>query len=77
LGGGKKLKDFFMDEKVPRSLRHRIAILEIGGKVAWVVGYRVDDRFKVSEGTREVIHVQALPKEQEEGTRARIISQTK
>jgi len=77
LGGGKKLKDFFIDEKVPRSLRHRIAILEIGGKVAWVVGYRVDDRFKVSEGTREVIHVQALPKEQEEGTRARIISQTK
>ena len=77
LGGGKKLKDFFMDEKIPRSLRHRIAILEIGGRVAWVVGYRVDDRFKVSEGTREAIHVQALPKNQEEGTQARKISQIK
>ncbi len=77
LGGEKKLKDFFMDEKIPRSLRHRIAILEIGGRVAWVVGYRVDDRFKVSEGTREVIRVQALAKEQEDGTLARKISQIK
>ena len=77
LGGRKKLKDFFMDEKIPRSLRHRIAILDIGGRVAWVVGYRVDDRFKVSEGTREVIHVQALPKDKEEGTIARRISQIK
>ena len=66
-----------MDEKIPRSLRHRIAILEIGGRVAWVVGYRVDDRFKVSEGTREVIRVQALLKNQEEGTYARKISQIK
>lgn len=77
LGGEKKLKDFFIDEKIPRSLRHRIPILEIGGSVAWVVGYRVDDRFKVSEGTREVIRLEALPKDPGEGTRARKISQIK
>jgi tRNA(Ile)-lysidine synthase len=77
LGGGKKLKDFFRDEKIPRSLRHRIAILEIGGRVAWVVGYRVDDRFKVSEGTRDVICVHALATDHEEGTRTGKISQIK
>jgi len=77
LGGEKKLKDFFIDEKIPRSLRQRVAILEIGGRVAWVVGYRVDDRFKVSEGTRTVIRLQALPRDQGEGTWPRKISQIK
>jgi len=76
-GGWKKLKDFFSDEKIPRSLRRRIAILEIGGRVAWVVGYRVDDRFKVSEGTREVMSVQALATDHEEGTQTGKISQIK
>ncbi len=61
LGGEKKLKDFFIDQKIPRSLRNRIAILEIGGRIAWVVGHRVDERFKVSENTRTMIRVQALP----------------
>jgi tRNA(Ile)-lysidine synthase len=62
LGGEKKLKDFFMDEKIPRSLRRRIVILEIGGRVGWVVGLRIDDRFKVSEGTQTALHVQAFPR---------------
>jgi tRNA(Ile)-lysidine synthase len=43
----KKIKDFFIDEKIPRSLRHRIPLIDIGGKIAWVVGYRIDERFKV------------------------------
>ena len=66
LGGGKKLKDFYIDEKVPRSLRHRIPILEIGGRIGWVVGYRIDDRFKVSEKTRRIIRVQGVPHLQQE-----------
>ncbi len=61
LGGEKKIKDFFIDEKIPRSLRRRIAILEVGGQVAWVVGYRTDDRFKVSDETRATIRLQASP----------------
>jgi tRNA(Ile)-lysidine synthase len=68
LGGEKKLKDFFMDEKIPRSLRRRIVILEIGGRVGWVVGYRIDDRFKVSPGTRTALRVDAIPREPPGGT---------
>jgi tRNA(Ile)-lysidine synthase len=75
LGGEKKLKDFFMDEKIPRSLRSRIAILEVGGSVAWVVGHRVDERFRVSEGAREAIRVQVLAGHRQQGTRAKKISQ--
>jgi tRNA(Ile)-lysidine synthase len=68
LGGEKKLKDFFMDEKIPRSLRRRIVILEIGGRVGWVVGLRIDDRFKVSEGTQTALQVEAIPREPPGGT---------
>jgi tRNA(Ile)-lysidine synthase len=60
LGGEKKLKDFFIDEKIPRSLRRRIAILEVDGRVAWVVGYRIDDRFKISGQTGRVLKIEAI-----------------
>jgi tRNA(Ile)-lysidine synthase len=62
LGGEKKLKDFFMDEKIPRSLRRRIVILEIGGMVGWVVGYRIDDRFRVSGRTKTALRLEATPR---------------
>ena len=39
--GGKKLQDFFTDARVPRSLRDRVPLLVSGGRIAWVVGYRV------------------------------------
>lgn len=77
LGGEKKLKDFFMDEKVSRSLRRRIAILEVGGDVAWVIGRRIDDRFKVSEKTRRMIRIRALLNGALEGTLAGKMSQIK
>jgi tRNA(Ile)-lysidine synthase len=67
LGGEKSLKDFLADRKIPRSLRRRIAILDIAGRVGWVVGHRIDDRFKVSDQTRHVIRLQALAWE-ERGT---------
>ncbi len=77
LGGEKKIKDFFIDRKIPRSMRNRIAILEIGGKIAWVVGQAVDDRFKVTEETRSMLRVQALPFGREDGTPGRRIRQIK
>ena len=39
--GDKKLQDFFTDAKVPRSLRDRVPLLVSGGRIAWVVGYRI------------------------------------
>jgi tRNA(Ile)-lysidine synthase len=64
LGGEKKLKDFYIDEKIPRSLRRRIAILEIGGRIGWVVGYRIDDRFRLSPNSRWMIRVRAVELDQ-------------
>lgn len=50
--GCKKLQDFFVDEKVPRSQRDNIPILMCGNNIIWVVGYRIDERFKITENTK-------------------------
>lgn len=46
MGGTKKIKDFMIDEKIPKTKRNSVGILTINGDVAWVVGYRRDKRFK-------------------------------
>ncbi|MCL6471304.1 MAG: tRNA lysidine(34) synthetase TilS [Firmicutes bacterium] len=53
--GEKKLQDFLVDEKVPRRERDRIPIVVGDDKVIWVAGFRIDDRFKVTEDTKQVL----------------------
>ncbi len=55
LGGRKKLSDFFVDQKIPLVDKKRVWILESGGAIAWVVGMRIDDRFKVTKETKRVL----------------------
>jgi tRNA(Ile)-lysidine synthase len=57
--GTKSLADFLIDAKVPRHLRDEVAIFTSKGKIAWVVGYRISDEFKVTSKTRRVLKVQA------------------
>ena len=45
MSGTKSLKSFMIDNKIPRSKRDRIGIVRIGGEIAWVLGYRRDERF--------------------------------
>ncbi len=52
--GGRKLQDFLVDEKVPREERPGIMVIECKGEIAWVVGMRIDDRFKLRGDTRRV-----------------------
>ena len=55
--GEKKLKDFFIDTKVPKKLRDRIPILVSDDEILWVVGYRMSDRFKITDSTRQKLAV--------------------
>ncbi len=55
LGGSKKLKDFFIDEKIPREKRKTIPILAGNKEIVWVVGLRVDERFKVNRLTKQML----------------------
>ncbi|MFB3816588.1 MAG: tRNA lysidine(34) synthetase TilS [Candidatus Methylomirabilales bacterium] len=46
LAGQKKLQDFFVDEKIPRTGRGRVPLLLAGGRIAWVVGHRIAEDFR-------------------------------
>ncbi|MEW6081771.1 MAG: tRNA lysidine(34) synthetase TilS [Bacillota bacterium] len=61
LGGTKKVKDFFISEKVPRNLRGRVPLLVSGEEIAWIVGLRLSEVFKVTGNTKTVLIVTATP----------------
>ena len=56
--GTKSLADFLIDAKVLHHLRDEVPILTSKGKIAWVVGYRINDEFKVTDKTRKVLKVE-------------------
>jgi tRNA(Ile)-lysidine synthase len=47
----KKLSDFLIDNKISRIKKSDITVIESAGEIAWVVGYRIDNRFKVTPET--------------------------
>lgn len=55
--GGKhrKLQDFFSDRKLTRFEKEKVWLLESGGDICWIVGMRLDERFKVSELTKRCL----------------------
>ncbi|HWR88857.1 MAG TPA: tRNA lysidine(34) synthetase TilS, partial [Dissulfurispiraceae bacterium] len=60
-GRRKKIQDFFVDEKVPRDKRDSVPILVSDGQIVWVVGYRLDDRFKVDKTTERILEFEIKP----------------
>jgi len=58
--GTQKLKEFFIDHKIPKFERPRIPLLISGDIIAWVVGYRIDERVKVTEKTMRVLKVELV-----------------
>ena len=59
LGASKKLKDFFIDARVPRHERDRALVVAGASGIAWVVGHRLDDRAKVTPATRRFARLRA------------------
>ena len=47
--GAKKLKDFFIDEKIPRFLRKKVPVFETRDGIIWVGGLRTDNRFRADK----------------------------
>ncbi|GAI83966.1 unnamed protein product, partial [marine sediment metagenome] len=54
----KKLNEFMIDAKIPHSWRQRIPIICSPEHILWVVGWRIDDRVKVTEDTKQVLRLE-------------------
>lgn len=53
--GKKKVSDLLIDMKIPVPDKKNIFVLEMDGDIIWVIGIRIDNRFRVSDSTEEVL----------------------
>ncbi len=51
----KKLSDFFIDQKISLADKKNITILESGNEIVWVVGLRIDERYKIALDTKSTV----------------------
>lgn len=59
-GQSKKVKDYLRDEKVTRFEKEEVIIVESDGKIVWVVGHRMDNRFKLDLDSK-TLQISLLP----------------
>ena len=55
--GSKKIKDIFIDMKIPREERDQVPIVEIDNNISWIVGLKVSDIYKIEKNTKEILKI--------------------
>lgn len=55
--GSKKLKDLFIDLKVPQDKRNDIPLLCFDDDIAWIIGYNISDKYKVDKNTKNILQI--------------------
>lgn len=66
-GDKKKLKDYFIDQKVPREKRDEIILMANGNKVCWIVGYRISEDCKITDNTKKILKITYEKEENNDG----------
>ncbi len=51
----KKISDFLIDLKIPVTKKEKVLLLLSGSEVMWVMGYRIDDRYRVTPRTERIL----------------------
>ena len=55
----KKVSDFLIDLKIPFNNKADVTVLESDGEIVWIVGYRINDRYKVTSQTQRVLVIES------------------
>lgn len=58
--GHKKMKDFFIDRKIPLPERREIPVVSAGNEAIWVCGVQISHGFRVTENTKRVLRLSLL-----------------
>jgi tRNA(Ile)-lysidine synthase len=60
LKGKKKMSDYFIDKKVSLNQKENTWLLTSNGNIVWVIGQRLDERFKVTDKTLKIYFVELV-----------------
>ena len=58
----KKLSDFFIDQKLSLKEKEQIWLLCSGNNIIWIIGRRIDHRYRVTVATKEILSIAANDK---------------
>jgi tRNA(Ile)-lysidine synthase len=58
--GSKKVSDYLGDRKVPRPLKEQVWVLGADEQIVWVVGWQIDERFRLQAQSQEVLYIELL-----------------
>jgi tRNA(Ile)-lysidine synthase len=56
----KKLSDFFIDNKLSIDKKENVWLLTDGDKILWIIGMRIDNRFRISEQTKKILVIEKI-----------------
>ncbi len=54
----KNISDFLNAEKIPANLKHDVYVITSNGSIVWVIGHRIDNRFKITDKSQKMLFIE-------------------